>query len=552
MPKVSPGTGDLKLLAAAIALALLPAAAWGQEPDAREAQAAFERFRVARMPWSREPGSGPCDEIVGRFCYRHEAGSDRPPLAEAPEVADARDTLLARLDAAAGRDPADGWLAGQRVRYRIEAGRAAEAIAVAEGCRAEAWWCAALEGAARHAAGDFAGAEGAFDHALSSMPGAERERWTDLAPILDAGSRRVWSGLSRSGREAFARRLWWAADPLWSVPGNERRSEHLTRHAWDRMQEGAASAYDVSWGADLRELLVRYGWPAGWERARGDLGRLGGGSRPAVVARDPPGARRFVPTLAAIADPAVAGPADWSLVDPRPRSTYAPGYAVRFLAIEPQLAAFRRGTSAILVAGWALPPDSIRHDGSVAATLFAAEGPDRAFVEARGSATEAGGSLSLVVPWPRAVVSLEARGAETAGRWRAGVELPGARPGLPALSDLLLLASPDPLPATLEEAVSLARRSTVAAPGERLGVFWEAYPPEGADEALIAVSIRGRGQDPGALRWSEMFPQGVLAVPRAVALRLPALPPGDYVLEVEVAWPNAGSSRSRRDLAIRR
>jgi hypothetical protein len=132
------------------------------------------------------------------------------------------------------------------------------------------------------------------------------------------------------------------------------------------------------------------------------------------------------------------------------------------------------------------------------------------------------------------------------------VELPGARPGLPALSDLLLLASPDPLPATLEEAAPLARSSTVAAAGERLGVFWEAYPPEGADEALIAVSIRGRGQDPGALRWSEMFPQGALAVPRAVTLRLPDLPPGDYVLEVEVAWPNGGSSRSRRDLAIHR
>lgn len=292
----------------------------------------------------------------------------------------------------------------------------------------------------------------------------------------------------------------------------------------------------------------------GWERARGDLGRLGAGSRAGIVARDPLGAMRFVPTLAAIADPAVSGPADWPLDDPAPRATYAPAYARRFLILEPQIAAFRRGTGAVLAVGWSLPPDSVRGAGGVAAAVLASEGPDHRFVEARDSATVSGGSLSLEVPWPRAVVSVEARGAGIAARWRAGMELPGARPGLPALSDLLLLAWPDPLPASLEEAIPRARMSAVAAPGERLGVFWEAYPPEGAAlvPVTIALSIRGREVDPGALRWSETFPGGAPVVPRAVAIRLPDLPPGEYVLEVEVAWPNAGTRRARRELSIRR
>ena len=269
--KVSPGELDLKAicaLALAAGLLLAPDAARGQDAAARAAQAEFERFRVARLPWSWGSAGGPCDEIVGRFCFWHEGSDDRPPPPEPDGVPAARDTLLARLDAAAARAPADGWVLGQRVRYRIEADRAREAAAVAAACGAEPWWCAALEGAARHAAGEFQAAERGFDRALEAMPAATRERWTDLSPILDRDARRVWEGLGGGGRDAFARRMWWAADPLWSVPGNERRAEHLARHAWDRLQANAASAYDVAWGDDLSELLVRYGWPAGWERVR--------------------------------------------------------------------------------------------------------------------------------------------------------------------------------------------------------------------------------------------------------------------------------------------
>ena len=575
--KVSPGQADLKRMAQAVGRALFPAlaaslvlfstAVHGQtaddsrpRADAHAAQAAFERFRVARLPWSWEPASGSCDEIVGRFCYRHESGSDDPLPAEPEGVAEARDSLLARLDAAGGADPADGWIAGQRVRYRIEAGRAAEAVAMAAECAAaEDWWCAALEGAARHAVEDFAGTERAFDRALAAMPPAERARWEDVEPLLDGDSRALWRGLGPGGRAAFAARLWWAADPLWSVPGNERRAEHLARRAWDRMQEGAASAYDVSWGRDLSELLVRYGWPAAWELARGELGRLGGAGRPPVVARDPPGAKRFVPMLAAIADPAAAAPADWPLDDPSPRASYAPSYAERFVALDPQVARFRRGSGAVLVVGWELseddlPGDSLDDPGAGArAALFASEGPDRPFVEARGTRGPAGGALSLLVPWARAVVGVKARIAGLAARWRGGMELPAGSADLPALSDLLLLTSPDYLPATLEAAIPLARGSTVADSGERLGIFWEAYPllPGATGPVTVTVSVRARQAEPGALRWREELPRETRVVPRAVALELPALSPGRYAVEVEMTWPGTAPRRARRELIIR-
>ena len=565
--KVSPPQADLKLVALALGIALVPAAARGQTTDAhdprgeaRAAQTAFERFRVARLPWSWEPASGSCDEIVGRFCYRHEGGSDDPLPAEPEGVAAGRDSLLDRLDAAAAEDPADGWIAGQRVRYRIEAGRASEAVTLAEGCLAEPWWCAALEGVARHAVEDFAGAERAFERALAAMPASERARWEDVEPLLDGASRAVWRSLGPGARAAFAARLWWAADPLWSVPGNERRAEHLARRAWDRMQEEAASAYDVSWGRDLSELLVRYGWPAAWELARGDLGRLGGAGRPPVVARDPRGAKRFVPALAAVADPAVADPADWPLDDPSPRSTYAPSYADRFAQLEPLIARFRRGSAAVVVAGWEIPEGALPADSVISprartsAAMFASEGPDRPFVEARGSGGPAGGSLSLEVPWPRAVVAVETRIAGLAARWRAGMELPAGGADLPALSDLLLLTSPDDLPATLEDAIPLARGSSVVLPGERLGIFWEAYPPQGIPPpgpVTITVSVRGREAQPGGLRWREALPAEELVVPRAVALELPDLTAGRYTVEVEVTWPGASPRRARREITIR-
>jgi hypothetical protein len=53
-----------------------------------------------------------------------------------------------------------------------------------------------------------------------------------------------------------------------------------------------------------------------------------------------------------------AGPAEWALEDPTPRATYASSYARRFLRLEPQIAAFRRGAETILAVGWAIPADA--------------------------------------------------------------------------------------------------------------------------------------------------------------------------------------------------
>src|SRR6266545_4338972 len=105
-------------------------------------------------------------------------GFERDATAPAPEeprrIGEARDRVVHQLDSAAALLPGDEWIAGQRVRYIVEAGRTADAIAAAHACRAAAWWCEALAGFALHAAGDFAGADTAYRAALSDMPREER------------------------------------------------------------------------------------------------------------------------------------------------------------------------------------------------------------------------------------------------------------------------------------------------------------------------------------------------------------------------------------------
>ena len=89
-------------------------------------------------------------------------------------------------------------------------------------------------------------------------------------------------------------------------------------------------------------------------------------------------------------------------------------------------------------------------------------------------------ALQLEPPWAPAIVSL-------AGAARDGPAAPAtasrSRPRPPQASDLLLLASDAALPADLDEAVARARPTARVRPREEVGVYFELYPPMGADTA---------------------------------------------------------------------
>ena len=105
---------------------------------ARSAQGQFEQYRRNNLPESKSSrGGGSCDEQVGRFCYWYDE-KEPPPPREPDRIRDARARLIAQLDTAALSNPADRWIASQRVRYLDEAGRARDALAAAIACRARA------------------------------------------------------------------------------------------------------------------------------------------------------------------------------------------------------------------------------------------------------------------------------------------------------------------------------------------------------------------------------------------------------------------------------
>src|SRR5689334_20605040 len=91
---------------------------------ARSAQSSFETFRRLRLPRSTSSHGGACDVRIGRYCYwRGDDEDDDPQPDEAPAIRDRRSELIQLLDSASRALPGDPWLAGQRVRYLVEANR---------------------------------------------------------------------------------------------------------------------------------------------------------------------------------------------------------------------------------------------------------------------------------------------------------------------------------------------------------------------------------------------------------------------------------------------
>ena len=94
-------------------------------------------------------------------------------------------------------------------------------------------------------------------------------------------------------------------------------------------------------------------------------------------------------------------------------------------------------------------------------------------------------------------------------------------------------------------------------------MFWEVYPRPGSSPGpvTIALALRPgpeglgarvaralglrRGSSGAEIRWSEIVSLDPV-VPRAVALSLPDLGAGRWVLELEVRWPDGTVRRASR------
>ena len=490
----------------------------------------FERFRHQRLPIAYGDHA-PCEERVGRFCYWLDAGREMPD--EPDGVAAARRRLIDSLGSAQSRAPENGWLAGQRVRYLIEAGDAPAAYAAARECEAERWWCAALRGTALHAAERVADAAAAFDSALAAAPDSARCHLTDVSPWLDGDERDAFLRRpcpDESGaRDSAAAALWHAADPFGGRETSEARVVFLTRRITAALLAAGARTDEQRWGDDMEELGLRYGFASRWELERS--GSLNDPWSSTVIGHEPQHTTPFAPHGHAIARFPVAG-------------------ADTVLELQPRATRFRRGDSLLVVVAYDASAIAASTGGARsvrAAAALVAAAPARAV---RARADQLTGAFVLTTGRGGGAVYVDAVDTTTRRATRgqstvAPLDLDAA------VSDLLLVqpervrGRPDVPLDSIVDAVDA--RGAVRA-GDPFAIYWEAYrAPTEADSlrvelrivpttlslaARLAAALRLRQlPEPSTIVWSSP-PRPDAGDGHALVVDTTGLPPGGYRVEL--------------------
>lgn len=568
---------------------------------AKNLQARFERTRLRHLPVAKSGASGECDEVIGRFCVWDSGRDDWRPRPEDPEITEARFTLLNSLDSLAAIVPGDHFILGQRVRYLIEADRWDEAVRVTQSCEAEAWRCLAHRGLALHVAQKPVEALQSFESALATMPEEKRSEWRDLSPLLDSDGE-DW--LADQGDSTWAREVLWAlADPFFLVPGNDRLTGHYSRWTYATGAAGSLSPHQLRWADDLTKIVVRFGWPAGWERP---WPHSGSGSQRSAIGHDDYGSLPFFPPTSAfdwmgtdrdedkILEAVVEAPRDWLDRERRLPAIYSPPYVDSVAPMQAQVARFWPRESSVTVAAAFGPTDGQQGafgtlGGNVGVRRPQNPGVAGVFVvpvsvrepdHASGEVSVYGATntkdptqtlrLSVDVPsGGEAILSLELlHRADSVGfRERAPIRLPQFPPDVLSLSDVVLVDTLAVGINSRESLISAMRPSVILAPLEVTGLGFEVYGLGFRGEDLrFMVRMRKLdkgffaragswlriidGEDPFGVSWTEPGPENPGAVVRAVAFRIPDVDEGRYEIVVEVEAPGRTPVRTSRVIQV--
>ena len=539
--------------------------------DAERAARRFEQQRLRRLPNLPSSGTGPGDIIIGRYRYAAgEADDLTPPPAEPHEIGDARRSLLGALVTASRAVPGDEWIRSRLVWYSIEAGDVAHAIDAARGCRDDdvPWWCDALLGLTLHAAHEFVAAEEAFERALGSMPDSTRCRWTDVTPLLDGRAEQVVKRTACDERRALDERLWWLADPLHSVDGNELHSEHFARHTFTVLHDRWRASHPLGWGKDMREIVLRYAWPVAWSR---DRTRERSPTQPglwlALTGHEPHPAYDFFPAAPALESPYEASEDDWRLRRPSATTHYAHPHAAPMRPVRHQLARLRRGDSLLVVAAWNASDDTLFADGIARAALVLSRDNGRVRESVRSDTSGPRGVLSLRTSMDDHLASLELFAAKSraVARARGGLRALHLANGL-AVSDVLLLA-PGERPRTFDEVVRRLLPDGRLRDDRQVTLYWEVYGVAVDEKPSVTVAVsrvrapfgrrlaeRLRLRDEPQtveMQWETDAPAG-RSTAGSVTLDLLDRPPGTWRVSVTVAAAGARTATATRDLVIER
>jgi len=543
--------------------------------SARRAQDLFEYIRRQYMPREYGVGSHRCDVHVGRWCVWNDESNDRKAPAEAPRVIEARVKLLAVLDSVGTEFPGDEWVAAQQVRYLIEQKRYADAIRIANRCAASgsAYRCQAFAGVALHDSGAVHGADSTFALALAAMPDSVSCQWTDISLLIDDDLADRYNKADCTGKRAIEAEFWGLTNPLY-LRENDFRNEFLTRVARTDMMQESKTPLGSPRESAFRETALRYGYDTWFVRDDPPTGSM---AEPSVAGYREGGAGfNFVPSNDVFASPAALTMDDWDLGLRSAQMIYAPAYARRFRELEhEQIALFRRGDSAIVVAAYDVSKDTLFLHDTLEAGIFTAAvrgtsiGEPHGLVKTLASPT---GVLMTTAGWSPMLVSLELLDDSThsAARLRYGIT-PPRDVGRVSVSDLLMFAPPggDASPHTLPEVTSLMLHDLHVSAKEPLGVFWETYGVKAEGESVAVTLTIERIKEgwarraaermhlatpfsPMRVQWQELPNQVDHVASRTMMLDLSKLDPGRYEIRLMVSPKGEPSVVTKREIMIER
>ena len=243
----------------------MPAGAMFPDEVARRSQIDFEHFRRLHLPSAPKGPPARCDETVGRFCYWYDE-NEPPPPREPEAITTARNRFIVQLDSLARLVPDDRWITAQRVRYLAEANRFDAALTAARECQVGGWWCDMLAGFSLHLLGDYVQADSLYAVVLANMNAPDRCEWRSIALLIDDDTRLQYRALpcGDKRRTAFEDRTWFLARTLYSMKGNDSRTEYYARMTMALMEQDAPGPYPFGFDDDEKELLLRFGWPRDW------------------------------------------------------------------------------------------------------------------------------------------------------------------------------------------------------------------------------------------------------------------------------------------------
>jgi hypothetical protein len=357
--------------------------------------------------------------------------------------------------------------------------------------------------------------------------------------------------------------MFWAATPLFVLGANDLRTEHLARVVRARIEENAKPAQALSWGSDVEELMLRYGWPAWYTRTDPAPGSM---AEPTIVGHDPTPSFTFFPELSSLDSITVAPASAWELKRRVGRSRYAPAYARAFHSLPHRIATFRRGDSVLVVAAYDARGDTLLGRSGLEGGLFLSPAPEQVYGVPRRLGSR--GALQVMVPRKPMLLSLEllSRDRRAAARARYGLSLGEGASAREALDFLLFEPGPESA-RSLEEALDRALSGARLSRSTPLGLYWELY---GDDPQPVVVSLTmeeigvgwthrlartlhlaDRG-GPIDLRWKDQPDRGARVSPRVMRLDISRLRPGRYRIRLTVTHPGSPPQLATREVEVTR